>query len=535
MEFALYTMGVELPADLVRDYDMLQLLDDDDDAPTSPAVLLASPTFSLGPELCHISDDSSCSTSSPAQSPKLGEFLLEDELFLKDMEQYDDAINLPDLDMMLPLSPRATSWLDALPDSPSLSCNTDEELESPLAVQQTTPLPVSPLRLSPCDSSSSGGHSDNSVSPQEDEEQTELLRREMKYLTAQKEFLEFKEKKEKPRRKSVKNRRRGRDVATELKMLLKSQENNQVLNGLAMQQKMYADNFKALLAFAPVNDLRLSLMTPLESFIRLEKDPNERSKTILLLRKEKLDMTYKFVEHKTQGMDCTQPHEFSDMFDKFGKHYCVNFTISRYDGVSIYQVARGIYNQLTEKDESLNEAIGITASRESIGTLKCNFMHQRIIARPKQAGNKSVKMPDMESNGVFYCRFGDNSAVLATDYVDQDELHPYDELNRIRKDVSSGVVLTAHEDADGKRYVVMKRYTMTKLHMHPHKVSQKQQDRFFRSMFHSHDNMKRLVVDRVLQHGDTGCSCTGDMTSCCCASDEASIPCGGHRNAQVMV
>ncbi|ETL77733.1 hypothetical protein L917_21341 [Phytophthora nicotianae] len=526
-------MGVELPADLVRDYDMLQLLDEDDDVPCSPSAKPVSPLSYLELEIpadCPMSDDTSSSTSSPAQSPKLGEFLLEDELFLKDMEQHDDAINLPDLDMMLPLSPRATSWLDALPDPPSPSCNTDEELESPLAVQQLTPIPVSPLSLIHGDSSSSD-ESDNTESPEDGE--TELLRREVKYLTAQKDFLEFKEKKDKPRRKGVKDRRKERDIASELKMLLKSQENNQLLNGLTMQQKMYADNFKALLTFAPVNDVRMSLMTPLESYIRLGKDPNERKKTILSLRKEKLDMTYKFIEHKTQDMDCTQPHEFSDVFDKFGKHYSVNFTISRYDGVSIYHVARGIYNQLTEKDELLNDAIGITASRESIGTLKCNFMHQRIIARPNS--DKSVKTPDLESNGVFYCRFGDNLAVLATDYVDRDELHPYDELNRIRKDTSSGVVLTAHEDADGKRYVVMKRYTMTKLHMYPHKVSQKQQDRFVRNMVHSHDNMKRLVVDRVLQRSDTGCSCTGNTTSCCCASDEASIPCGGHRTTQVSI
>jgi hypothetical protein len=105
-------------------------------------------------------------------------------------------------------------------------------------------------------------------------------------------------------------------------------------------------------------------MTPLESYIRLGTDLDARRKTILSLRKEKLDMTRKFIEQKTQGMDCNKPHEFSDMFDKFGKHYCVNFTISRYDGVSIYQVARGIYNQLAEKDEALNHAIGVTPLRE---------------------------------------------------------------------------------------------------------------------------------------------------------------------------
>jgi hypothetical protein len=159
-------------------------------------------------------------------------------------------------------------------------------------------------------------------------------------------------------------------------------------------------------------------------------------------------------------------------------------------------------------------------------------MHQRIVSRPDQSGKKAEQMPDMESNGVFYCRFGDNSAVLATDYVDRDELHPYDEMNRIRKDMSSGVVLRAHEGPDGKKYVVVKRFSMTKLHMFPHKVPQRQQDRFFLNMFRCHDNMKRLVVGRALQHNDAGCSCTGDKMSCCCASDEASIPCGGQHHSK---
>ncbi|GMF44389.1 unnamed protein product [Phytophthora fragariaefolia] len=504
-------MGVDLPAGLTRDYDMLQLLEDDgDDASVAPTVPAPHSTRNSRAE-SPTSDGTSLSSSSPVESLNLGEFLLEDELFLQGMEESNDAINadaLPDLDldMMLPLSPAASSWLKTLEDSPG---QTDGEVESPLLLQRYKRKEVvSPLRLD----SSSSGHTEEEEEAAITEEM-ELLKREEKYLTAQKEFLEYKGKSP-PRWKSVKSRR-GRNAAKQTTLLLKSQEENQLLNGFVTQQKMYADNFKAMLAFAPVNDVqRMSLMTPLESYIRLGKDLNERRRTIVSLRKEKLDMTYKFIELKTLGMDFNKPHGFSDMFDKFGKHYCVNFTISRYDGVSIYQVARGIYNQLTEKDETLNEAIGINAQRET--------------------GNKFVKMPDLESNGIFYCRFGENSAVLATDYVDHDELYPY-ESSRIRKDMSNGVVLSAHEDTDGKKYVVVKRYTMAKLHMHPHKISQKQQDRFFLSMFHSHDSMKRLAVDRVLQRSDTGCSCTGNIMSCCCASDEASIPCGGYAHAQVTV
>ncbi|KAG6595980.1 uncharacterized protein IUM83_14725 [Phytophthora cinnamomi] len=354
-------MGVELPADLTRDYDMLQLLEEDDDSssvvPTAPTPSTKRKMLANSPTDDDRNSLSSLFSSSPVESLNLGEFLLEDELFLRGMMENDDAIDvsiLPDLDMMLPLSPAASSWLDALEGSP---CRTDGEAESPLLTQGCHgEKVVSPLKLSHCDSSSSG------YTEEEVDSEVELLKREEKYLAAQKEFLEFKGK-NRPRRKSIRMRR-GRDVAEQMQQLLKSQEENQLLNGFVTQQKMYADNFKAMLAFAPVNDVRMSLMTPLESYIRLGRDLNERRKTILALRKEKLDMTHKFIEQKTLGMDCNEPHEFSDMFDKFGKHYCVNFVVSRYDGVSIYQVARGIYNQLTEKDETLNEAIGITAQRE---------------------------------------------------------------------------------------------------------------------------------------------------------------------------
>ncbi|KAG3156071.1 hypothetical protein PI126_g8898 [Phytophthora idaei] len=340
------------------------------------------------------------------------------------------------------------------------------------------------------------------------EDEMDLLEKEAKYLDAQMDFLQSRAKSSRPQRKSIKQRR-PRDPE-QTKQLVKSQEDNQLLNDLVTQQKVYQDNFKAMLAFAPVSDVRMALMTPMESYIRLGKDFNERRKTILSLREEKLDMTYKFIEQKSAGLDINQPYQYSDMFEKFGKHYCVNFAISKYDGVSVFQVGRAIYEQIAGKDEALNNAMGSTTIRESFDTIKCNFMHQRIVSSMNWEGESEAadaeKMPDMESNAIFYCRFGDNSAVLATDYIDQDDLHPYDTSNRIRKDVSSGVVLSGHTDADGKKFVVMKRYLMAKYHMYPHKVSQEQQDRFFASMPKCHDTMKTLIVDRLQR----GCPCVGE-------------------------
>uniref|UniRef100_A0AAV1UTU6 Uncharacterized protein n=1 Tax=Peronospora matthiolae TaxID=2874970 RepID=A0AAV1UTU6_9STRA len=340
------------------------------------------------------------------------------------------------------------------------------------------------------------------------EDEIDLLGKEVKYLDAQMDFLQSRAKSSRARRKSVKQRRSS-GATPPSALLAKSQEDNQLLTELVAQQQVYRDNFKAMLAFAPVVDVRMALMTPIESYIRLGKDFDERRKTILSLREEKLDITCKFIEQKAAGIDVDQPYQYSDMFEKFGKHYFVDFAISKYDGVSVSQVGRAIYEHIAGKDEALNNAMGSTTIRESFDTIKCNFMHQRIVSSMKWEGEDGEKMPDMESNAIFYSRFGDNSAVLAIDYIDQDELHPYDTSNCIRRDISSGVVLSGHTDADGKKFVVMKRYLLAKYHMYPRKVSQKQQARYFASMPRCGDTMETLIADR-LQRDETYNPCTDE-------------------------
>lgn len=85
------------------------------------------------------------------------------------------------------------------------------------------------------------------------QDEMDLLEKEAKYLDAQRDFLQSRAKSSRPQRKSIKQRR-PRDTE-QPKLLAKSQEDNQLLNDLVNQQKVYQDNFKAMLAFAPVNDV----------------------------------------------------------------------------------------------------------------------------------------------------------------------------------------------------------------------------------------------------------------------------------------
>ncbi|GMF22561.1 unnamed protein product [Phytophthora lilii] len=217
------------------------------------------------------------------------------------LEQSDGAIDLDaftDLDMLS--SPCPSSTCASTQNGSPCKTDVDEfDVECPLLSEQQRKEeearqiheaimghvlpPMSPPRLPHTESSLSElsdvlslGHTDGSVSAsplpavteeakepvqEEDEEMEEeamedemdLLEKEAKYLDAQKDFLQSRAKSSRPQRKSIKQRR-PRDTE-QPKLLAKSQEDNQLLNELVTQQKVYQDNFKAMLAFAPVNDV----------------------------------------------------------------------------------------------------------------------------------------------------------------------------------------------------------------------------------------------------------------------------------------
>ncbi|TMW67222.1 hypothetical protein Poli38472_012338 [Pythium oligandrum] len=327
----------------------------------------------------------------------------------------------------------------------------------------------------------------------------DLLEKEAKYLSAQYDYLISRAQSSRAGRQSIKTKRRLRENQEKS---AKSSRDNTLLHQLVEKQQSYLDNFRAMLAFAPVNDIRMALMTPIESYIHLGTEFNERRRTILGLREEKLDMTYKYIEEKARGINVDQPYRYSDAFERFGKYYSVHFAVSKYEGVDVSQVVKVVYDQMAGKDDSIIQAMGYLSIRESYDSFKCNFLHQRIVSSLKWSEEFEESMPDLESNSLFLCRFAGDTAVFATDYIDRDDLHPYLSKDRIRKDVSSGVVLTAHVDENGNKSVIMKKFQMAKFHMHPHNLSEKVSSILMNKMPAVSQKVTNLVDRRLLESRD---------------------------------
>ncbi|RLN86424.1 hypothetical protein BBJ28_00003600 [Nothophytophthora sp. Chile5] len=226
---------------------------------------------------------------------------------------------------------------------------------------------------------------------------------------------------------------------------------------------------------------RTTLMTPMESFIRLGRDPAARRRKLLAMRDDKLDAVRRFIAVQSRGIDPARQFFYVDTFERFGKFYTVDFSVSLLRGLTASEVAEVIQDQFVVPRDGVSRLLGCVSNREYFDGVVDTFLHARTVERvdlPRRSSHDR-DFVIQESNAVFFLkRFveGDEAddrlegeqgelTVMMSDFVDVDELHPYHSHSRLRKDISVGITLRRHVGPDGVEGVVMKRFSFVKHHL----------------------------------------------------------------------
>ncbi|KAG3250388.1 hypothetical protein PI124_g4953 [Phytophthora idaei] len=332
----------------------------------------------------------------------------------------DEVLDLPDLELLLPSEDLGDELLDSLlPDA----ANEEDSVSAIECEEDGEGLTVSV---------------DGSSSLAVEEQERELIAREVKFLEAQRDFLQF------------------RAEAT--------------ANGLQFEDWENEGKREA----SPLMHYRMTLMTPMESFIRLGKDPAERHRKLLEMRDEKLDTVRRFVAAQTRGIDPTREFFYVDTFERFGKFYTVDFSVSLVNSVTVDEVAEVTQDQFVVPRDGVSRLLGCVTNRTYYDGMVDTFLHARTVERVDLLERSCVGRSFLvqESNAVFYLKRFDASeldgsdggqlgeqgdlTVMMSDFVDVDELHPY-HGSRVRKDISVGITLRRHVGHDGAESVVMRR------------------------------------------------------------------------------
>ncbi|TMW67223.1 hypothetical protein Poli38472_012339 [Pythium oligandrum] len=296
----------------------------------------------------------------------------------------------------------------------------------------------------------------------------ELLVRQLKFLEAQHEFLKYKfdlavdatdhlsEEEQEERRVALEEKER----------LEHARLHHLWLANVAKEQMENLKYVELLLLQTPLNHYRMTLMTPMEIYVHLTRDPAERRATLLALRDEKIDAVSRFVEFQSRSIDVERQFFYLDTFEKFGKFFTVDFSISKLEATSVDEVATIIYNHYVTTNDTIAKVLGSVENREYFDGVEHTFLNARFVDRvnlPRR--HKSDRgFVVQESNTVYWIKQVGETMVLGCEFVDKDDLHPYRQQGRIRKDCTVGILLQPHVDAHGKPCVIMKRFSFIRHH-----------------------------------------------------------------------
>ncbi|KAL3658920.1 hypothetical protein V7S43_016061 [Phytophthora oleae] len=372
-------------------------------------------------------------------------------------------LDLPDLELLLPSGDLSDEVLDSLLSDAEKETNCGDAVESETEEEDLTVSVDGLLNLA------------------KEQQEMELAERELKFLEAQRDFLQFKADTDVQCKETQKDgEREMKEEKDRLQMATRQQ--NKLVDVMNLHKQSLQDLNRLMTQASPLMHYRMTLMTPMESYIRLGKDPVERRRKLLGIRDEKLDVVRRFVAAQTRGIDPTREFFYVDTFERFGKFYTVDFSVSLVTGMTVDEVAEVIQDQFVVPRDGVSRLLGCVTNRTYYDGMVDTFLHARTVERVDLPERSCVGRSFLvqESNAVFYLkRFAaneldssdggqtgeqDDLTVMMSDFVDVDELHPY-HSNRVRKDISVSITLRRHVGPGGAESVVMRRFSFVKHHL----------------------------------------------------------------------
>ncbi|RLN49027.1 hypothetical protein BBJ29_004342 [Phytophthora kernoviae] len=207
---------------------------------------------------------------------------------------------------------------------------------------------------------------------------------------------------------------------------------------------------------------------PLYTHINLGKDQSERRAALVVMRGEKLRSALEFIMAPERLTDPFKPHFSENKFETAdGDLCCVRYETVQFPGVdSLEQVVDAMLFYKTNMEFIITEQLGHIMLRDDYDSIESKAHNTRVLTTDDRGitteGNLVSFRHVFGTDNDGYV--GEPCAIMAVDTVDEDELYPYLSSERVRRDVSSAVVLTSSRNPNGELIVTMRRAAFLKVH-----------------------------------------------------------------------
>ncbi|KAF1327296.1 hypothetical protein FI667_g7650, partial [Globisporangium splendens] len=187
--------------------------------------------------------------------------------------------------------------------------------------------------------------------------------------------------------------------------------------------------------------------SPLESYIHLTTDWQQRRSLLLAMKDRKIDAAHRFLLERTRFMNPFQEcSEQSRYVTEDGDLCTIKMDVTPFEGVaSVRQVFNAMQFYLMNLEITLTEMSGNVTVRENDENDETTVLQHRLVT--SERGGVLVEKNTvlfLDTSGLDCDNVDDQSAMITVDFVDRDDLYPYCPSQRLRKDATSVMKLSAH-------------------------------------------------------------------------------------------
>ncbi|GMF25845.1 unnamed protein product [Phytophthora fragariaefolia] len=188
---------------------------------------------------------------------------------------------------------------------------------------------------------------------------------------------------------------------------------------------------------------------PTEMYIHLPADQSQRRGILNALQEPKLDYAKRFIQQRSYGLHPTTVYVHEERYETPQGDYCnVHFERTPLRGVrgGIGAVFAAFKHAAFNVEILFSENSDNVTIREDDGLADENFSQMRFVT-------ETARGVLVESNIVHFSDFshaeegaGSKYALATADFVDNDELYPYHPNERVRRETTTIVLMTVHDD-----------------------------------------------------------------------------------------
>lgn len=215
---------------------------------------------------------------------------------------------------------------------------------------------------------------------------------------------------------------------------------------------------------------RLQPSCAIERCIRLRVNRAARQATLVRMKAAKIADAHAFLERRCPRFDSSRRLTDGQQFDTpEGDIITVRLCIEKLQGArSVRQAYDIMLNQMYNVELKISEQLGNITVREDDDSGDREFQQIRLVAatpwRVPLESNSVVFHSYKQKDEVF--NHGQECAMVTSDFVDEDELYPFQPHERVRTDTCAIIRLTAHRTGPKEEdvEVVVTRWSQIRMH-----------------------------------------------------------------------